>query len=300
LKKIFFVLMSVILICSIGAITRAGQAYSLEIETTNLISTANKWIVSIGGNSDGIFVGDMGAYEVDPVNQNLFNYLPIVSNPCPFLYFDNFSDPTSGWPIIDTGTSLLEYNQGEYRILVRPTNRFAAVRSGFKAVDYRVSVDLRNVTGVDGSYGIIFGAKPDWSGWYSLEIYPDGWFGIYRYDQNDWTMLYEAYTPAIHLGVQSNNISVERNGSSITAYANGQLLTSINDSYLMGEDYLGLINYSYSQPNVDIRYDNFKVIPAGCVDNQTLSESSILGQPGWIEQANDNDKLQTSFTKHLP
>jgi hypothetical protein len=296
--------MSVILICSIGAITHGGQANSLEIETTNFISSANQRYVSTVGNGDGISEGDIGAYEVDPINQVLFTYLPIVGKPCPFLYYDNFSDPNSGWPTFDSASSLAEYSNGEYRLLMRSSDGFVAVRSGFKAVDYRVSVDLRNVTGVEGSYGILFVAKPDWSGWYSLEIFPDGWFGIYRYYPNDnqyiWVELEADYSPAIHQGMQSNNISVERNGSAITAYANGQFLITINDSNLTGEGYLGLINFTFGQGDVDIRYDNFTVIPAGCGDKNTLSNYSISGQFGWLEQSNLIDNLQTSFTKHLP
>jgi hypothetical protein len=254
----------------------------------------------LDGDGDGNPVCDMGAYEVDPANLILFNYLPFARRACPWLYFDNFSDPTSGWPIIDTETSLFEYNQGEYRVLVRLANSFAAVRSGFKAVDYRVSVDLRNVTGVDGSYGIIYGVYPDWSRFYSLEIYPDGWFGLYRYDQYGGAVFAEAYSPAIHQGTQSNTISVERDGTLISVYANEQYLTSMTNLTLIGEYYLGLINYAYSQPNVDIRYDNFKVVPVGCVDNQPLSAYSISGQPGWIEQANAIDNLQSGFSKHQP
>jgi hypothetical protein len=292
--------MLIIFVCLIFITTRGGQAHNIVLGQQVTTTTANNWYVSTDGNGNGISVGDMGAYEVDPVNQILFNYLPIVNKPCPFLYFDNFSDPTSGWPIIDTETSLFEYNQGEYRVLVRLANSFAAVRSGFKAVDYQVSVDLRNVTGVYGSYGIIFVVLPDWSGWYSLEIYPDGWFGLYRYDQYGIEIYAEAYSPAIHQGTQSNTISVERNGSLITAYANEQLLTSYSSSAILGEYYLGLINYTYSQPNVDIRYDNFKVFRAGCVDNEQFSAFSILGQPGWIEQANAIDNFQSGFNKHLP
>jgi hypothetical protein len=299
-NKKLFALMLIIFVCLIFITTKGGQAHSIVLGQQVTTTTANNWYVSTDGNGNGISVGDMGAYEVDPVNQILFNYLPIVNKPCPFLYFDNFSDPTSGWPIIDTETSLFEYNQGEYRVLVRLANSFAAVRSGFKAVDYQVSVDLRNVTGVYGSYGIIFVVLPDWSGWYSLEIYPDGWFGLYRYDQYGIEIYAEAYSPAIHQGTQSNTISVERNGSLITAYANEQLLTSYSSSAILGEYYLGLINYTYSQPNVDIRYDNFKVSPLNCMDNDALGSFSESSDAGWMEQANPAGVFQTTFTKHQP
>jgi hypothetical protein len=253
------------------------------------------------GDEDGSAVCDIGAYEFDPAQAILFNYLPFSRNPCPLLYLDRFNDPASGWPIIDNGNSLLEYNNHEYRILARPAPWFIGVYPGFGILDmYKVSVDLRNVTGVEGSYGIIFGLMSDWSGWYTLEIYPDGWYGVYRYDQYGGKVLAEAYSPAIHQGTESNRISVLRDWASIEAYANGVLLVKTSDAYFTGILHLGLINISYSQPNVDIRYDNFKVSPLNCMDNDALGSISESSDAGWMEQANPAGVFQTIFTKHQP
>ena len=256
---------------------------------------------SVDGDGDGTATCDMGAYEFDPAHPILFSYLPFSKNPCPVIYLDRFNDPSSGWPIIDTGNSLLEYKAGEYRILARPAPWFIGVHPGFTVVDmYRVYVDLRNVTGVEGSYGIIFGLKNDWSGWYTLEIYPDGWFGVYRYDQYGGMVLAEAYSPAIHQGTASNTISVLRDGYDIEAYANGVLLVSTHDAFFTGRLHLGLVNFSYSQPNVDIRYDNFKVSPLNCIDPEPMESPSIASEPGWMEQAYSAMDIQTSFSKHQP
>ena len=194
-------------------------------------------------------------------------YLPGIQRACPPLFQDDFSDESSGWPEVDDGNNLLEYRNGEYRILVRPALGGAAARNpNFQASDYSVEVDLRNLNAVKGSYGIAFGIATDWSSFYSLEIYDDGWFGIYRWDPGNVIILVENFSPSINQGDATNNIKIERVGSIINAYANNTMLASLTDSNYQGNRYIGLIALSYAQPNLDIRFDNFTVFQIGCGD----------------------------------
>lgn len=209
-------------------------------------------------------------------------YCPLITKPCLPLYSDDFSNPASGWPAEDTDDILYEYNNGEYRILVRPDQWGAIAHPGFQSSDYVVSVNLRNPNGVYGSYGIAFGLAGDFSTFYTLEIYPDGWYGIYRWDPNDIVTLSEAYSPAIYQGSATNSIKVERNGASIKAYANGQLLASVTDGTYTGSRYIGLAVFSYDQPNVDIRFDNFTVysIDCGTVNSASGTTNGSQASPG--------------------
>jgi hypothetical protein len=192
-------------------------------------------------------------------------YLPIITrNYCPPLYADDFSDPESGWLIDDTGNSRREYLDGEYRILVRNVNWFTASRPGFKASDYIVAVDVRNATGVYGSYGLIFGVSDAWTQFYTFEIYPDGAYDIWRFNFGTWTLLVSGSSGSINPGTATNRLKIERNGSLIRAYANGQLLTSISDSSSTGLKQVGVDATAYDQPNVDARFDNFTVYPVTC------------------------------------
>jgi uncharacterized repeat protein (TIGR01451 family) len=203
-------------------------------------------------------------------------YAPITLKPCP-VFYDNFSNPASGWPVDDDGDNRYEYINGEYRILVRLEQWGAGASPGFQASDYSVSVDLRNQSGVDGSYGIAFGIAGDWSTFYTLEIYPDGWYGIYRYDPGNIVTLSEAFSSAVLQGTASNQIRVERNGSSINAYANNQLLASVTDGTYTGSRYVGLVVISYDQPNVDIRFDNFTVYPSSCAGTASALNNPSAG-----------------------
>jgi len=214
--------------------------------------------------------------QIRLVTQSYMGFCPVVVRSCTPLFSDDFSNPASGWPAEDTGEHLYEYNNGEYRILVRPDQWGAIAHPGFQASDYAVSVNLRNPNGVYGSYGIAFGLVGDFSTFYTLEIFPDGWYGIYRWDPDDIVTLSEAFSPAIQQGSATNSIKVERNGASIKAYANDQLLASVTDGTYTGSRYVGLAVFSYDQPNVDIRFDNFTVSSIDC--GTVISASRITDE----------------------
>ena len=112
-------------------------------------------------------------------------------------------------------------------------------------------------------------------------------------------MIVEAYSPAIYQGTDTNHISVYRNGSSIKAYANETLLASVSDSYFTGSLYLGLINFSYNMPNVDARYDNFRVISSFC-DKSMQADLLDEWQPGWMESQLGILLDNMKFMKHQP
>ena len=231
---------------------------------------------------------DIGAYEFDPANDPLTHvFLPVVTrNYCAPLYTDDFSDPGSGWPISDDGDIQYEYLDGEYRILVRNTNRWAGAAPGFKASDYVVTVDVRNVTGLYGSYGLTFGLSNDWSQFYSLEIDPDGNYGIMRYGSGTWTNLATGTSGSINTGTSTNTLKIEHNGSLIQAYANGQLLTSVSDSTYGGSRRIGLVVSTYSLSNVDARFDDFTVYPVGCGADASASSHVNKAPSGGAEERN--------------
>jgi len=225
----------------------------------NLLPTDQRGVARLGRC-------DIGAYEYDPSEDPLsYTILPYLDHRCDPLYTDDFSNPSSGWPVADSVNFKVEYLSGEYRTLIRSTNYGVIVRPGFQASDYVISVDTRNPGYIFGSYGIAFGIAQDFSSFYTFEIYPDGWFGLYRFNPSSITVLAEAYSPSILQGIATNHIKLVRSGTSIAAYANGQLLASVVDGTYSGMRFVGLIGFSYDQANVDIRFDNYLVYPTMCI-----------------------------------
>jgi len=206
-------------------------------------------------------------------------FLPLVTRDYCSPFSDNFSNPASGWPIADDGQVRYEYLSGVYRMLVRPTDYLAGARPGVKCSDYTVAVDVRNATGTDGTYGLIYGLSDDWQQFYTFEIAPDGSYYLWRYDGNgNWTLLQSGYSPSINTGTGANRLKIERVGAQIKAYANDQLLTTLSDSTYTGVRHVGLFVTSYSQPNVDARFDNFVMCAPGCSGAASLGGAGVTSQ----------------------
>jgi photosystem II stability/assembly factor-like uncharacterized protein len=262
--------------------TDGGVHWYYITDEIELYKAPNSWAFAIDPkNTKRIYT-----FSTSDVIQGLFvneythfhgAFVPIVSQPCDPIYADNFSNPSSGWLVADNDDHRTDYYKEEYRMLVRPANSGVYSYPGFQASDYTVSVDLRNVSGKWGSYGILFGMSKGGYTAYSLEIYPDGWYGLYRWDPESYTILSEAFSPLINQGTATNQIKVVRDGSSIKAFANGQQLVNVEDATYTGTRYLGLIEFSYEEPKLEVYYDNYLVMPIMC---KNISSTSI-SDAGW-------------------
>jgi len=241
-----------------------GQIWRVRRDGTSLaqITTTGGWEPHVGPG------GSSASFRV---------YLPMVSpNYCGPLYADDFSNSASGWFIGDSGSVLWQYLTGEYRMLVRDPDWGAGSATSAKFSNYLVAVDVRNPSGSYGTYGLIFGLSDNWSQFYSLQVDPAGTYLIWRYSSGNWTLLTWGTSSAINQGTATNRLKVERNGSLIKVYANDQLLNIVSDGSFNGSRRLGLTVNSYADPNVDIRFDNFKVYPTTCGSISGLSGSGQL------------------------
>jgi Tol biopolymer transport system component len=247
---------------------KSGQIWRIRRDGTGLTQ-----IITTGGWEPDTNALTFGVSSLTPRL-----YLPLViNNACDLLYADNFSNSASGWFVGDSGSTLWQYLSGEYRILVRDTEWGGAVGSNAKFSNYAAAVDVRNATGNFGTYGLVFGLSDNWSQFYALLVDPDGIYSLWRFDPSGgWTLLTWGTSNAINEGTATNRLKVERNGSLIKAYINDQLITMGTDGTYTGLRRLGLIVNSYDEPNVDIRFDNFKVYPPICGSMSGLSGSGQL------------------------
>jgi uncharacterized repeat protein (TIGR01451 family) len=110
-------------------------------------------------------------------------FLACLHNACKPLYFDNFSNSGSGWPIYNDQYYYANYENGEYRILLREKYSWFAVTPGVSVTQsdgYSISVDARSPSAgqVYGTYGIIFAIAPGWSQFYEFDVGPDGFYSV--------------------------------------------------------------------------------------------------------------------------
>lgn len=190
-------------------------------------------------------------------------YFPLVVR-SPLLYFDDFSDPNSGWVTVDDANRTVGYLGGEYQILLKNTYAGLVVTPDLiLPSDYRIEVDARQASSNTSSYGLMFGIQ--WSGGtyegYQVIVYPttQEYLLEKRNMDGSWPVLIDwTYSSAIHQGMGTNHLQVDRIGTVISLYMNGTLITMFTDGSFTGSGRdAGVRAYSYDSAPVDVRFDNF-------------------------------------------
>jgi hypothetical protein len=205
-------------------------------------------------------------------------------------FFDDFSDPSSGWWTGETDTGQIEYTGGEYRVLVKPKNHYWMLGSpACEREKYSVEVDARWAGNSGSSYGLVFGIKGDWEQLYTFEVNSDyQMYTLYRRDAAGWTELVPwTSAPVINSGAQVNHLKATRNGDLITLEVNGTILGTWSDSTVAGDSGAGVIVSSYSDlANADAAFDNFKVTGLG-----SSAAAGAAGLEANIQQPVQNIKV---------
>jgi hypothetical protein len=197
-------------------------------------------------------------------------FLPgLAKDYAPPWYAQDFSKADGHWPIThnQNRTVYFDYGgyMGEYRInLMNQTLCAGAV--GFRASDYVLAADINN-NGSGTRAGLLFGGNNDLTQFYYLQIgrfnyAPSPGFQIWSYNAgrpaaSRWMLLSEGASAFINL--YADRLVVERQGSSIQAFANGGLLSSIDNSEYTGTRGLGLMTCPGGWG--DTSFDNFRVYP---------------------------------------
>jgi hypothetical protein len=177
------------------------------------------------------------------------------------LFFDDFTDPSSGWWAWEDDDLAFDYNSGNYRIQVKRASLFVYPRApSVTCADCSIEVEAWRSTGGGSRYGILFGYSV-YSEFYAFVIRPDEQeYYLRRYDRGSWvTLIPSTYSPFINSGYSHNRLKVMREGSQIRLYVNDHYLVSYPDSTYTGERMVGVIARSMSEAPVWLRYDDFTV-----------------------------------------
>lgn len=237
---------------------------------------------------------DIGAYESqrETAAEPYTLFLPCVQRGCSnILFFDDFSTQVYGWTVGDFNYGSFEYLNGEYRMNAKVSPAWLGSRSGHKYTDYILEVDVRNASGTFGYYGLLFEFAEDWSQYYVFQIDTNGRYVIFLFNSdNSGGWLSDGYSPSIHTGTATNHLKLERNGSQIWAYANGELLTVLPEATSTESRYVGLFTIADPTPNVDSRYDNFTV--------ESISCGASYSYPVLAEAASDDNARELYSPKN--
>jgi hypothetical protein len=178
------------------------------------------------------------------------------------LYFDDFSDSTSGWDRLRNTDGVTDYDNDHYLIQIdRPNfDYFANPSKSF--TDVRVEVEANRESGdVDNEYGIIcrFKGKNDF---YAGLISSDGYYGIFKIKGGEYSLLgmdAMAKSPVIKPNSEMNLVRLDCKGSNLTLYVNGTQLDSRMDIDFVEGD-VGLLAGTYANPGLKVIFDNFVVM----------------------------------------
>jgi len=187
----------------------------------------------------------------------------LESEPLPegVLFKDDFSDTSSGWDRVDVSDGITDYADGVYRILVNTTSTDVWANPGLNFDDTTIEVEATKVGGPDDNdFGVIC-RYDDESNFYFFIISSDGYYGVGKVIDGEQILLGEEElvpSDAIKIGNVMNNIKVDCVGSTLTLFANGSQLISVDDSSFTSGD-VGLIAGSFDNPGTDIHFDNFVV-----------------------------------------
>jgi hypothetical protein len=191
-------------------------------------------------------------------------YLPLIIKPCPD-YFDDFSNPASGWEVTDSESAKTEYVNGEFRILLKQYGFKIAHPNTCPRENYSVEADLRFFNGIGTGLGIIFGASSkNFDRFYAVFVLPnESLFEVGRADSvNSYVLISETFSSVVAPGGSVNHIKIARQGSSISVYINVIKMWTLHDSNITGMTYCGLIVAATEGEGSlpDARFDNFRVL----------------------------------------
>jgi hypothetical protein len=181
--------------------------------------------------------------------------------PAGVLFQDDFSDTSSGWDRVDVDEGVTDYADGVYRIFVNTDSTDVWANPGLNFTDTIIEVEATKVGGPDDNdFGIICRYE-DTNNFYSFIISSDGFYAIVRVEDGVQEIIgSEDMMPsdAIETGNVTNDIKVDCVGSTLTLYANGSQLLSVEDTAFASGD-VGLLAGTFDTPGTDIHFDNFVV-----------------------------------------
>ncbi len=174
------------------------------------------------------------------------------------LFQDDFTRPVSGWDRFMSTEGTMDYDAAGYRMLVNSlnTNFWSTPHKNF--ADVRMEVDIGKLGGPDENrIGLICRFTGD--DYYFFMISSDGYYGIGIYTGGQAVLLGQSemqLNSNIKKGLAVNHLRADCAGNTLTFYVNGFQVVSVQDDRLKSGD-VGLLAGTFTQPGVDVIFDNF-------------------------------------------
>lgn len=180
------------------------------------------------------------------------------------LFFDDFSDPNSGWYTNGDPASPGLYAGGGY-VLVKEQEQGAVwALPGRVFTDVRIEVLATKQGGDDNNFfGVLcrVGGTTQSADFYLLMISSDGYYGIARKSGDTLDLVDQdkmLYSSKINQGNSTNTIGAICAGPRLVLFVNGEQLVEVNDADLTSGQ-VGILAGTFDVPGTSIFFDDFKV-----------------------------------------
>lgn len=174
------------------------------------------------------------------------------------LYFDDFSDASSGWRIDDT-YYFRGYEDGAYRIRIdQDENQYVILTavSGHTFGDVRIEVDVERISGSESAGTYLICRYQDNDNYYYAEIDGEGLLVVAAIFKDEQVVLIDDFPTGVIPG--RNHFEVDCIGTEMTVFVDGvKVLSAAPLKILEGDAGFGAGGSGHEI--TDVRFDNFSV-----------------------------------------
>ncbi|MCC6500151.1 MAG: serine/threonine protein kinase [Anaerolineales bacterium] len=175
------------------------------------------------------------------------------------IFADDFTDPNSGWPTLETSQAKYGYESDGYHIAVFEPNFAPWAKTNRQDEDINISVEARPVTqNVNGFFGLLCRID-DNQNFYYFVVQNSGQYAIGKFQDGVFHPL-EGWNAsnAIRQGNQTNRLQADCLGSVLRFYVNDVLVGEVNDVDF-NSGYSGLIASALDSQAFEVVFNNFQI-----------------------------------------
>jgi len=178
------------------------------------------------------------------------------------LFRDDFTKQTGGWRTYQDSLSMAGYQADGFRLWAdAPHFQFWSV-PGLNFKDALVYTRARRLNGPDDNLFGLLCRFQDSANYYALVIGSDGYYGIYKMVSGQQTLIAQEhmdFSEKINRNGNENELMALCQGDHLALIVNETPLLQVEDSTFDHGD-VGLIVGNFSEPGVDILFDDFIVV----------------------------------------
>jgi photosystem II stability/assembly factor-like uncharacterized protein len=206
----------------------------------------------------------------------------ITPPPSPVTFYDNFSNPFSGWATRSEIGRLTRYVDSEYELNAYGQDMYWEWAPVLCSSTGMVKVTARLVGANPGIYGLVFAGRA--SPFELLVFWIDAARQQYALSQlqgGSWSTTDWVYSSAIGSGGWPNDLAIRQDGQLIHLYVNGWHLAAYTDPTPPGDSFVGVAQWAAYGNWSTARFDDFTTTVPTLAFQDDFGDSNS----GWPEDA---------------